>query len=164
MMDSKSSILATAKQKSFIFLPKSTSYYAPSCRLRFQRPFPTWSWSNACCWQRLNPNSSCSGGTPVAAMQFQRVKHYAKLLDASVDGDGGVRTDCAGTLRHLPDKDSKTSSVQRRLQHARKYRQLPCPSWVEGSASLQHLANADPSKLLESAEPGPKVAQFKKCY
>lgn len=40
---------------------------------------------------------------PAVAMQFQRVKRYAKQLDASVDGDDDARTDCAVTLPHLPD-------------------------------------------------------------
>lgn len=102
----ESSIIPTVNQRSFvlIFLPKSTSYHAPFCKLCFQHPFLMWSLSNAYCWQQQSPDSSHNDVMPTAEMQFQRVKHCVRQLDASADDDDDARIDCVGTLHHLADK------------------------------------------------------------
>lgn len=65
-------------------------------------------------------------------------------------------------INFLPDKDSETSNEQQQLQHEMKCPRLPYPLRVENLANLQHLANVDPSKLLDSTEPDPKLQKSKK--
>lgn len=91
------------RQTMFIHnLPNSTSCRVPFCMKSFQRRSRRWSWSDACCWQRLTRDWSCSGAMVQAGMQFLPKTHCVTPQGENADGGGDGWIGCAVTSHFQP--------------------------------------------------------------